>query len=119
MLKSRVKLACLSLLAAIIAASPAISGDWKSNGHRHMPRERGVIGSNGLLSVLPGIGTYVGSISAVRIKGNGVFVAVDRGAKPSVIAYRAPKARIIEVSSENLDEACRFEAGVCVIRPKK
>ena len=97
----------------------AEAGDMRDRGHgHHHDRGEAVIGSNGLPSVIPGIGTFVGSISGIRIKGNGVFFAIDRKARPQVTAYRAPKAKIIEISDENPEEACAFEAGVCVIRPK-
>jgi hypothetical protein len=89
----------------------------RRHGHRHA-RGEAVIGSNGLPSVIPGIGTFVGSISGLRIKGNGVFFAIDRSPASKVVAYRAPKAKIIEISAENPEEACSLEAGVCVIRPK-
>lgn len=87
------------------------------HGHDHGRRDA-VIGSNGLPSVIPGIGTFAGSISGLRIKGNGVFFAIDRAPTSKVIVHRAPIAKIIEISAENPDQACSFEAGVCVIRPK-
>ena len=95
------------------------AGERHDRGHgHHQGRGQAVIGTNGLPSVIPGIGTFAGSISGLRIKGNGVFFAIDRTQKPQVVAYRAPKAKIIEISAENPEEACSFEAGVCVIRPK-
>lgn len=100
-------------------ASITLAGERHDGGHGHNHgRSEAVIGSNGLPSVIPGIGTFAGSISGVRIKGNGVFLAIDRNARPKVVSYRAPKAKIIEISAENPEEACAFEAGVCVIRPK-
>ena len=100
-------------------ATLAIAGERYEGHHaHHHGRGEAVIGSSGLPSVIPGIGTFAGSISGVRIKGNGVFFAIDRNTQPKVIAYRAPKAKIIEISAENPEEACSFEAGVCVIRPK-
>lgn len=89
----------------------------RSHGHHH-GRGEAVIGSNGLPSVIPGIGTFAGSISGLRVKGNGVFIAIDRTPGPKLVAHRAPKAKIIEISAENPEEACSLEAGVCVIRPK-
>jgi hypothetical protein len=66
---------------------------------------------------VPGVGTFVGNLSAVQIKGNGIFIAVDRRPTRSKAAAPAPKAQIIEISAENEESACSFEAGVCVIRP--
>lgn len=95
------------------------AGERHDRGHsHHQGRGQAVIGTNGLPSVIPGIGTFAGSISGLRIKGNGVFFAIDRSLQPRVVAYRAPKAKIIEISAENPEEACSFEASVCVIRPK-
>ncbi|ODS58372.1 MAG: hypothetical protein ABS40_02190 [Agrobacterium sp. SCN 61-19] len=104
-------------IALISTADGGLAGEQHDRGH-YKSQGQAVIGSNGLPSVIPGIGTFVGSVSGLRIKGNGVFLAIDRGLRPQVIAYRAPKAKIIEISAENPDEACSFEAGVCVIRPK-
>lgn len=120
MILSRVEVAALVSLTILAMASPAISKDGnRHSGRGHQPRqEQSIVGTGGLPSVVPGIGTFVGSISAVRIKGNGVFIAVDRGSRSTAVAYRAPKARIIEVAAENTDDACSLEAGVCVIRLK-
>lgn len=96
-----------------------LAGERYDRGHgHHHGRSEAVVGSNGLPSVIPGIGTFAGSISGLRIKGNGVFFAIDRNIRAKVVAYQAPKAKIIEISAENPEEACSFEAGVCVIRPK-
>jgi hypothetical protein len=112
-----------AMMAALLVSSTfnhAQAGEpyGRHGGHHHAGGQQAIIGSNGLPSVIPGIGTFAGSISGLRIKGNGVFFAIDRTPRPQVIAYRAPKAKIIEISAENPEEACSFEAGVCVIRPK-
>ncbi|EKF61363.1 hypothetical protein QWE_02300 [Agrobacterium albertimagni AOL15] len=119
MLKYRLTTALAALLMTLPVGF-AQAGDWSGHHgrHAHHANRNAVIGSNGLPSVIPGIGTFSGSVSGLRIKGNGVFLAIDRGLRPQVIAYRAPKAKIIEITAENPDEACSFEAGVCVIRPK-
>lgn len=118
MLKYRLVATAATLLLAS-SATLVEAGDWhhRYERHHHHGRTQAIIGTDGLPSVVPGIGTFSGGISALRIKGNGVFIAVDGGVAPQVIDYRAPKAKIIEVSAENQDEACSFEAGVCVIRP--
>jgi len=106
-------------IVLISSTGITVAGERYDRGHGHYHGgSEAVIGSNGLPSVIPGIGTFAGSISGLRIKGNGVFFAIDRNTKPKVVAYRAPKAKIIEISAENPEEACSFEAGVCVIRPK-
>lgn len=96
----------------------AVAGErYEGGGYFHHGRGEAVIGGNGLPSVIPGIGTFTGNISGVRIKGNGVYLAIERNTRPKVLAYRAPKAKIIDISEENPKETCSFEAGVCVIRP--
>jgi hypothetical protein len=118
MLKSRVALTAMTvLLVSSVGIAEAGERHGRHQGHHH-GRSEAIIGSDGLPSVIPGIGTFAGSISGLRIKGNGVFFAIDRNARPKVVAYRAPKAKIIEISEENHEDSCSFEAGVCVIRPK-
>ena len=114
---SRVALA--SALTLLLASTLASAGDRPTgrDRHNHHHNERGIVGSDGLPSVVPGVGTFVGNLSAVRIKGNGIFIAVDRSVTRRNLAAPAPKVQIIEISAENEDGACSFEAGVCVIRP--
>ena len=114
---SRVALA--SVVAVLLAPTLASAGDRTMDRPKpnHNHHERSIIGSDGLPSVVPGVGTFVGNLSAVRIKGNGIFIAIDRRTTHRSVAAPAPKAQIIEISAENEDGACSFEAGVCVIRP--
>lgn len=82
-----------------------------------------VIGTDGLPSVIPGVGTFSGGISAVRIKGNGIFFAGERGlmSVPETSILQ-PTAKIISIDEDVASnsflprEACEYEAGVCVIR---
>jgi hypothetical protein len=112
------RVALASALTLLFAFNLASAGDRKKDRPRqHHHHERGIIGSDGLPSVVPGVGTFVGNLSAVRIKGNGIFIAVDRRATHRNVVVPSPKAQIIEISAENEDGACSFEAGVCVIRP--
>jgi hypothetical protein len=96
---------------------------------RHRRPDRGsgrgqqVIGTDGLPSVIPGVGTFVGGISAVRIRGNGIFFAGEQGllSVPDVDRLN-PSAKIISIEEDVASnaflprEACEYEAGVCVIR---
>lgn len=86
------------------------------HGHGH-PHSDTVVGGAGLPSVVPGIGTFAGSISAVRVRGSGVYFAIE-GSRGDIITYRPPAAKIIEIDAEMDDSACSYEAGVCVIRPR-
>lgn len=85
-----------------------------ATGHPHL---QAVVGGAGLPSVVPGIGTFAGSISAVRVRGSGMYFAIE-GSRSGVIPYRPPVARIIGIDAEMDDSACSYEAGVCVIRPR-
>ncbi len=118
MLKYRA--AFLALTVALVLSVGSVEAGERHGRHQghHHGRGEAIVGSNGLPSVIPGIGTFAGSISGLRIKGNGVFFAIDRDVRPKVVSYRAPKAKIIEISEENHEDSCSFEAGVCVIRPK-
>lgn len=118
MLKYRLAPVALAIaLGSTIGIAKAGEGYDQRHGQHH-GRSQAIIGSNGLPSVIPGIGTFAGNISGQRIKGNGVFFAINRAPGPKVIAYRPPVAKIIEISAEDADQACSYEAGVCVIRPK-
>lgn len=113
------RVALASALALPLAPTVASAGDRGSvqDRHRHEHHEQSIFGGDGLPSVVPGVGTFVGSLSAVRIKGNGIFIARDRRAPLHSVIVPEPKVQIIEISAENPDSACSFEAGVCVIRP--
>ncbi len=113
------RVALASALALPLASTVASAGDWGADHHRHRHEhhQQSVFGGDGLPSVVPGVGTFVGSLSAVRIKGNGIFIALDRRQPRHSVIVAAPKVQIIEISAENEDSACSFEAGVCVIRP--
>ena len=65
---------------------------------------------------MPGIGTYSGGISALRVRGNGIYFAVDPLTTASMTRPLAPVAKVVTVAGE---DACSYEAGVCVIRPQR
>nr|WP_316656723.1 hypothetical protein [uncultured Gellertiella sp.] len=97
--------------------------DGDHDGHRHHHRHHGrwhrdypLNGGYGLPSIIPGLGTYAGAISAERVKGNGIYFYVDGLGDGGVEPVRPnPSAKVIKV--EKNTSACAFEAGVCVIRP--
>ncbi|MCL6707378.1 hypothetical protein M8R20_10235 [Pseudomonas sp. R2.Fl] len=117
---SRISLGFAVGAALAALASSSFAGEHSRRHHHHhggfAHHGRAVVGGDGLPSVVPGLGTFAGSIAAVRVKGNGIYFASDISARKAA-PYQAPKARIIEVSQENPQSACSFEAGVCVIRP--
>ena len=107
----------LSLALAAGLATPLAAGEWRGHHrhhHRHHDAVSGLVDST-LPSIIPGLGTYSGAVSALRVRGNGIYFSVsgiggDRPAAPR------PKATIIDVSS-GVADPCSYESDVCVIRP--
>ena len=114
MVRIRLSVLTAAVLTASGLALTAHAGDFH---HRHSADRSAIIGGDGLPSVVPGLGTFAGSIAAVRVKGNGIYFAVNRTPRNVVKVKLAPKAYIIEIDPENEDSLCSYEAGVCVIRP--
>ncbi len=113
----------LKRMGAIVATAMFVVSAGELEAHdRHQP-DPGVVAGSGLPSVLPGIGTYAGDVSALRIRGNGIYFMVERSAHKPAPFHLAPKALIIDVDAKvtadnkSIESACRYEAGVCVIRP--
>ncbi|WP_454289162.1 hypothetical protein [Rhizobium arsenicireducens] len=107
-------------LPFIVTATALEAGEYRRSPHwsgHDRPYQQSIVGGAGLPSVVPGIGTFAGSISAVRVRGAGIYFAIE-GSRGDVISYRPPTAKIIEINAETDDSACSYEAGVCVIRPK-
>lgn len=108
--------------AIIVTAMFVFSAGEPEARGRHQPNP-GVVAGSGLPSVLPGIGTYAGDVSALRIRGNGIYFMVERSTYRPAPFHLAPKALIIDVNAnvtadkKSVESACRYEAGVCVIRP--
>lgn len=103
----------LSVAFAALSATSVWAGD--ESDYRPPQPNPGVTAGSGLPSVIPGIGTYAGSISALRVPGAGIYFMVERSGYKQTRPHLAPKARIIKIKAG--DSACRYEAGVCVIRP--
>lgn len=73
-------------------------------------------------SVIPGLGTYAGNLSAYAEEGNGIYFRRNRSYRyvaENDFHGDAPmkRAKIIFVTPKTNASACSFEAGVCVIRP--
>ena len=106
----------LSLAFVAGLANPLMAGEWRGHHrhhHRHHDTTSGLVDST-LPSIIPGLGTYSGAFSALRVRGNGIYFSVsglgsDRPARPR------PRAKIIDISS-GIADPCSYEAGVCVIR---
>mgnify|MGYP001605512189 CR=1 FL=1 len=112
-------LVAASATLASLLALPAAAGErgWghhrPHHHHHHRPRFEGSMHS-GLPSILPGRGTYSGAISALRVRGHGTYFSISGMGKRDEVRPR-PKATIIDVSS--VGDPCRYQAGVCVIKP--
>lgn len=87
--------------------------DNRRDRKRHRPAP--IQGGNGLPSVVPGVGTYAGDISAVRQRGNGIYFSI-RGRTPGS-AIEVNRTRVITVTPDTRNDACNWENGVCVVRP--
>lgn len=124
MFGKRIALRLIALSSMITLALPVLAAEnYDSYRHNNFDRysRQDVVGGNGLPSYIPGIGTYAGSISGVRFKGNGIYFSkqVQRIYSPvsSEPQTLAPKAKIIHVNAKTIGAECSYEAGVCVIRP--
>ncbi len=124
--------ASLAVLLLITAAYPASAEGFGGeagysrphrhghHGHfgRHHRPEPIYGGGYGVPVVIPGVGTYAGTVSALRIRGHGTYYyaeglgAGDCGDETDV--QLAPRAKIVDATK---GPACSYENGVCVIRP--
>lgn len=118
------RIAALAIMTAgmiFTELPPAAAGDFYSR-HDYQHRQSQVsFSTDGLPSTLPG-GTYVGGISALRVRGTGNYFGVDgrllrNGVNADRRAQLAPKAKIINVRAETAGDACDYQHGVCIIRP--
>lgn len=117
----RITCRSVAIVAAISVSVTAVAAE--DFGSRHnFGHHQTAVGSNGLPSIIPRLGTYSGAVSALRVRGNGNYFAIDNGLghvgqdRPARVAL-APKARIIHVDAQNIGSACAYEKGVCIIRP--
>jgi hypothetical protein len=118
------RIAALTMMVAGVFFTlmpPAAAQDFDGR-HDYRHRQSQVsFSTDGLPSSLSG-GTYVGAISALRVRGNGNYFAIGGGLQRKSTAVSqatqlAPKAKIINVHTETAGDACAYEHGVCIIRP--
>lgn len=122
------RIAALTMMVAGVIFTvmpPAAADDYygrRDYQHHYQHRQSQVsFSTDGLPSTLSG-GTYVGAISALRVRGNGNYFAIGgglsrKGATLTTGSQLAPKAKIINVRAETADDASAYEHGVCIIRP--
>jgi hypothetical protein len=135
--RALVSIDAITALAATVAAfgSPAIASEapWLANGahapsafirrfsHERMAKTHGAALSgfarDGLPTRIRELGTYAGSIGAVRDRGNGNYFAIDAALGSIGGQNDHGNANFIRVKPDSAEAACREENGVCVIRP--
>lgn len=107
----------------------ALRGDRPHHGqHRgeHHRRHGGhhvtIGGGYGVPSIIPHVGTYAGTISALHVRGIGTYYYAEGFGPPAgadqgntVPVDSAPASKMIDVNKRK--NPCSFEGGVCVIRP--
>lgn len=93
---------------------------WTSGGQRRDYRQS-YYGGDEYPDTIPGIGTYVGGISAYVDLGNGIYFNqegdygyADDGQSESPPQTR--RGKIINVTPQTMNGSCAYEHGVCVIR---
>ncbi|HEV7306228.1 hypothetical protein [Ensifer sp.] len=93
---------------------------WTSSG-RSSDYRQGVYGGDEFPDIIPGIGTYVGGISAYVDVGNGIYFSQEGDYRYADDGGLAPPAevnrgKIIDVTPQTMNRACAYEHGICVIR---
>ncbi len=120
MVSRRLSIATTMTVALFMAtASLAGDGDYRGghdfwgHGHHHEPPSYG--GGYGVPTIIPGLGTYAGTVTALRVRGVGTYFYVEGFGGKQREMIPAPKAKIITVKTSK--DPCSYENGVCVIRP--
>ncbi|MCD2175477.1 hypothetical protein [Rhizobium sp. C4] len=116
MKRKNISIALLALLVSGLASAEA--GEFRHRFHHYgQGWQEGAAGVNGLPVHIRGIGTFAGGITATRIHGNGVYIAIAPGltGEPAAPAQRV---KIINVSENPEKDNCSMEHGVCVIRAR-
>lgn len=132
MVKRRLMISLAVLAAASVGYGASAEGfgndgaSWRPHHHGHHGhhghwgrghgRDTTDGGSYGVPVVIPGVGTYAGTVSALHVRGNGTYYyAEGLGGCAEAPAIRlAPVAKIVDATK---GPACSWENGVCVIRP--
>lgn len=114
-----------ALGTAALGATTAEAGDWKRDkwGERRerRGRDRPIYGDGPLPDYIPGVGTYSGGVSAVRIPRHGTYFYVEGNGNrrtPSVLEAPNGGPKVVVPDKKAFEAACdRSRGGVCVIRP--
>ena len=116
MTQKNISFALLALLAFGVTSAEA--GEFRR--HHGNGWQEGAAGVNGLPTHIHGIGTFAGGITATRIHGNGVYIAIAPGIGQAPAMGPAPRAKIVNVTEgqDQSNDLCSMDHGVCVIRPR-
>ena len=121
MLSIRIASTILAVLGPIMVANHAHATEnveHEKRGHSSRQKQQSYYGGNGLPSHIRNVGTYAGSADAMRARRNGTYVSADGAINnPAQMRGNWKSPAIIRINARTMDEACSYEAGVCVIRP--
>lgn len=121
MLSIRIAPIILAVLGPIMVTNHAHATDHvelEKRGHNSRQKQQSYYGGNGVPSHIRDVGTYAGSAYAMRARRNGTYVSADgaiHNTAQTTGNWTSPA--IIRINARTMDEACSYEAGVCVIRP--
>ena len=121
MLSTRIATALIAVFVPILTANCTHARDnfeYEKRSHREGQKQRSYYGGNGVTSYIRNVGAYSGSAFAIREPRNGTYVSAD-GAVSHLTKTSGgwDRPQIIRINAKTMDEACSYEAGVCVIRP--
>lgn len=93
--------------------------NYSSERHdrRHRHHDGGFFGDGPLPDHIPGLGTFAGSISAVRDPGNGIYFYFNGTSSPYRPIVIPGNPKIITVTPHAGAAACEAAGPVCIIRP--
>lgn len=112
------------LISTVVFATYPVQAADRDGGHRgerhyrdwHKRHPVIIGGGYGVPVVIPGLGTFAGNVSALKIRGHGTYFYVDGlGNRATENQAPPPNAKVINVGKEK--NTCSYENGVCVIRP--
>lgn len=121
MLSTRIATALIAVFGSMLIANCTHANDsfeHGKRGHSEGQKQKSYYGGNGVPSQIRNVGTYAGSAYAMRARRNGTYMSADGAINnPTDIRGNWTSPAIIRIKAKTMDEACSYEAGVCVIRP--
>ena len=121
MLLTLIATAFIAVFVSILTANCTHARDnfeYEKRSHREGQKQRYYYGGNGLPSHIRNVGTYSGSAFAIHKPRNGTYVSANGAVSHLTKTSEGwDRPQIIRINAKTMDEACSYEAGVCVIRP--